>query len=274
MTPKSALLKSIAPVRIAYQALRHELQQNAERAPVHPDMKPWYDEMRETGICVVPNFLDRDLCNRLIEEIQRVARSYPAAVHHASNGADMRIFGADKASAMIDSYGREPRLMDLARAMLGNTAHNLFTLAGMIEASVTNLGSGEGWHRDSFFGQFKALIYLTDVNEDNGPFEYIRNSHRLSWKFSDRYRHRTPLHQPRVTDEMVAEILSKDATRLCTVTGGAGSIALVDTTGIHRGRPLRSGKRAALTNYYYRKRDVTPRLLNIFRPILGTDIPV
>ena len=33
--------------------------------------------------------------------------------------------------------------------------------------------------------------------------------------------------------------------------GKAGTLLLVNTTGIHRGRPLKAGSRYALTNYYY-----------------------
>ena len=37
--------------------------------------------------------------------------------------------------------------------------------------------SGGGWHRDHHFELFKVMVYLSDVNEKNGPFSYIEKSH-------------------------------------------------------------------------------------------------
>ena len=36
--------------------------------------------------------------------------------------------------------------------------------------------SGGGWHRDAHDCQFKVLMYLSDVNEKNGCFQFITNS--------------------------------------------------------------------------------------------------
>ena len=39
-----------------------------------------------------------------------------------------------------------------------------------------NLGSGGGWHRDTFFKkQLKFIIYLSDVGEKNGELFYKLN---------------------------------------------------------------------------------------------------
>ncbi len=38
-----------------------------------------------------------------------------------------------------------------------------------------------------------------------------------------------------------------------TLTGGAGTLLAANVKGLHRGKPLLSGERWALTRYYYRK---------------------
>jgi hypothetical protein len=35
-------------------------------------------------------------------------------------------------------------------------------------------------------------------------------------------------------------------------------VIIVDTSGLHRGMPIRSGERYALTNYYWPRRDAMP----------------
>ena len=36
--------------------------------------------------------------------------------------------------------------------------------------------SGGDWHRDGDVSQMKAMIYLSDVTENKGPFTFIRDS--------------------------------------------------------------------------------------------------
>ena len=42
-----------------------------------------------------------------------------------------------------------------------------------------------------------------------------------------------------------------DNNRIKTLEGKAGTLILVDTSMIHRGKPLNHGSRYAITNYYY-----------------------
>ena len=49
------------------------------------------------------------------------------------------------------------------------------------------------------------------------------------------------------------------------ITGKAGTLIIVDTSLIHRGRPLKNGKRYALTNYYYPYYQVN-KMKNHFKP--------
>lgn len=262
-----------APLRIAYRALL-DFSNRQSSGDLAPNIREWRDKVRLSGLHIVENFLPSDTCQDAVAEIDRLQQQYPAAVHHASRGADLRIFGADAASAPINRFASDAGLMALAREFLGQGAGNAFTLAGMITAAPDNLGSGEGWHRDAFFGQFKAILYLTDVSIDNGPFEYVLYSHHLARKYSDRYRHETPLHTTRITSEAVQNLTDAEPDRLRTICGKAGTLVLCDTTGIHRGHPIASGKRYALTNYYYTAREMTPAKIDTFRPVLGHHVPL
>jgi hypothetical protein len=263
---------ALAPLRIAIEALRDNLAAKPRDWTPGSFSARHFDLVQSTGLSVVENFADADTCRRLHAEIIRVQDHYPGAVSRRSNGADLRTFGEDKASEAIGQFGSDPQLHKLAVACLGQNAVNAFTLAATIRYTPGNQGSGEGWHRDAFVGQFKAILYLTDVSEDTGPFEYILNSHRLLSKYQDKRRHDVPLHTTRIKDEIVEEIIRHESERHKVVTGPAGSLVLADTTGIHRGRPLRSGSRAALTNYYFKADQVTPSFVDHFRPVLGIHI--
>lgn len=249
-----------------------------ERAPLanptSDDVKDWIHSVRQNGVCTVPGFYDPATCAELRQEILEVGERFPNAVHNMSNGADRRIFGAERAAAGIRAFADDPRLMNAARAVLSGDAANACTLAGVITHREDNLGSGEGWHRDSFFNQFKAIIYLTDVTKENGPFEYITRSHLVRQKFSDHSNYGIPLKSPRIEDAPVRRLIAAQPGRHRILTASMGTLVLADTTGIHRGMPLTRGERFALTNYYFPGKSLTPKLYDHFRPMLGRHLPV
>lgn len=97
----------------------------------------------------------------------------------------------------------------------------------------------ENFHRDVDDVNFlKLFIYLTDVDRETGPHEYIRGSHNLP-QMSDIKRH---------TDEEVLQTFGAD--RLVRFVGPAGTMFLESTFGLHRGLPVRSGRRLILQLIY------------------------
>ncbi|MCH9734997.1 MAG: phytanoyl-CoA dioxygenase family protein [Actinomycetia bacterium] len=223
---------------------------------------------------MIPGFYDPAACWKLRQEMLDVVECHPEAVHISSSGADRRIFGAERAAEGISAFAEEPRVLNAARTVLGGDAENAFTLAGIIAYRQGNLGSGEGWHRDSFFNQFKAIVYLTDVTESNGPFEYITHSHVAQRKFSDYRRYGIPLRTTRIEDASASKLIAAEPGRHRIFTASMGTLILVDTTGMHRGMPLVGGERFALTNYYFPGKSLRPKLFDHFAPVLGRHVPV
>ena len=97
-------------------------------------------------------------------------------------------------------------------------------------------------HRDSFASQLKAIIYLNDVNKDNGPLQYVRKSNNFMslseflFKFGKRNR-----------DE---EEETLDANQLETLKAKAGTLLFVDSRGMHKGKALSAGHRYSTTSYF------------------------
>lgn len=97
----------------------------------------------------------------------------------------------------------------------------------------------ENFHRDVDDVNFiKLFIYVSDVEHENGPHEYIRGSHDLA-----------QLNEiKRYTDEEVLAAFGKE--RLISFTGPAGTVFLENTFGLHRGLPVRAGRRLILQVVY------------------------
>ena len=109
------------------------------------------------------------------------------------------------------------------------------------------------WHSDpQSFRNLKVLIYLTDVDEDSGPFEIIKGSHIE--KFEGWYNPRAPLPHESTTSstrhssEKLLEIYGKN--RCHKVLGNPGDIIFADATAFHRGNvPINQNRCAIILNF-------------------------
>jgi len=182
-----------------------------------------------------PHFLDLQICEEICNEIdsqilKKVSQKY-------SNNTDDRIFyfKSEKHSTLLNTIGQAfcPK-----RYWLG------FYMANRIIYKDNNLGSGEGWHRDSWSGQRKLIIYLNGVSQDNGPTQLVNKSHSLINKLQSIIKGQGD----RVTDEYVNINFKSEIETLIANTGDA---VFFNPSAIHRGKPLKSGKRYALTFYFF-----------------------
>lgn len=209
--------------------------------------------VKNIGYHVIPDFIDSHICKQLRDKIDVFIDANPDKVKIESGGSDVRIYG-------VDRYTKQFNVDELI-----NTSNNLFssfswsikperfTLIGRIRSMESNLGSGGGWHRDSpIRHQFKTIMYLSDVESNNGPFQYIPYSHRYSSvKKSANYLN-VDLSKRRFTEEEIQNLIDNNiVSKLKEFTAKAGTVIVVDTRGLHRGKPLKSGDRYAITNYHF-----------------------
>lgn len=130
----------------------------------------------------------------------------------------------------------------------------------------------EAIHADSFHSSLKAWLFLNPVGEDQGPFTYVRGSHRftpqrLAWE------HARSLHDPATIDRLSArgsprvpeserEAMGLAAPEALAVAGN--TLVVADTVGFHaRGASTLPGERVEIWSYSRR---------NPFLPWLGGDL--
>lgn len=209
--------------------------------------------LQQDGYYVLESFLSSDKCKELRDKSDDFINSNPDKISVESNGSDTRVYGVDK----HDGTFKISKIEEISRIIFKKFSfifsEDSFFLLGRIESSETNLGSGSGWHRDSPIShQFKTILYLSSVNEDNGPFEYIKGSHRFgsivkSSKLLDK-----KISDKRFTEGEIAKLVDSEVIDNPTkFTAKEGSLIFVDTRGLHRGAPLREDRRYALTRYHF-----------------------
>jgi hypothetical protein len=164
----------------------------------------------------------------------------------------------------VSNFYHDNRISNLICYYLQSPNTVGYSMINRLTAKANNLGSGGGWHRDSLGNRdIKAILYVSDVSADNGPFQYLLGSHRVYHRLSVIWQCGEHLRKKRFEgDEAESFIISRS--ELQTVTGKAGTLVLADTTGIHRGCPISTGVRYAITNYYWRDaRSVPSRMIDI-----------
>ncbi len=204
------------------------------------------------GFCVIPDFYPIVTCNEIRLEIDRLIKKYAPQIYRDKDDSDRRLFGADRISPIIARFYKNEFISRIITAHEKTKNIVGLTLAARMEYKPGNLGSGGGWHRDwAINKQMKAILYLSDVEEENGPFQYIKESHRHWNIIRDSLLNNFEFNQNRFTNEQIEKMIKKKPRKLKIFVAKAGTLILVNTRGIHRGMPIKSGTRYALTNYYW-----------------------
>ena len=106
--------------------------------------------------------------------------------------------------------------------------------------------ASQNWHVDFDDKHLlKAFVYLTDVDADHGPFEYVPGSQAGGRRI---VREWVPMGYGRVSDDELAEKVP-DA-EIASFTGPKGTLILCNTSGLHRGGFATAGPRVLATATY------------------------
>jgi len=219
---------------------------------LNESQKKYLRAVQVDGVTVMENYCTPQECQLLMAELDRLLRDYEPAIVRDECNSDSRAYGADQVSDPIHKYYADPFITGIGRAYMGADLQNFFTMANKVVPVPGNVGSGGGWHRDTVHErQFKSILYLTDVTEETGAFTYLPGSHRLSDLFKTIAFAGIRYAQYQYTDAEIDRIVQKSGVEPKTISGKAGSLILVDSSGIHRGRPILTGVRYAMANYFY-----------------------
>lgn len=212
------------------------------------------DEVRQKGFVVIPDYYSKEMCARMREEIDNLFASNSEYLWVDPKKSDHRIYGAEKLSSTIKEFHDDPFLLKLAEAFNEVSIINSHTLVGKIDTVEDNLGSGQGWHRDSASPfQFKALMYVSNARDVNGPFQYLCGTHNIKSLYHHIWNCGMTVNHTRFNDKDIKHIQNCGDYEIKTLIADEGALVLVNTFGIHRGKPIKQGHRYALTNYYMNK---------------------
>ena len=206
-----------------------------------------FNDLKAQGYTIIYNYFSEDQCKKAAIDLKKAYENYPAFI---AKSEDKRIFGIEQILPVARTLAQDDDFLELGELINQERTYCAFTLGNWLESGKGG-SSGDGWHRDSFFSQYKALLYLTDVTEENGPFELLPGSHHLKSVLKGIEKAGIDYMQNRLSDDEVYRLEEILTTPRKPITGRAGTLILFNSSSVHRGRPIRSGERLAFTNYYF-----------------------
>lgn len=208
-----------------------------------------HDSLKEVGIFRIKDFISSDECENILNEVKST-KADNQKVRVDDLASEYRVWNAEKVYPSISSFLHSNSVKNISKELGLKPSFCIYNHIWPGE-----YGSGGGWHRDTRFqNQYKCIIYLSDCFQDNGNFVYLKKSHKnfspyLLTRPMDLFR------KPRY--DYLSSIFKFFASNYF---GKKGTAMIVNTTGIHRGSPVKKGERHALTIYFNSGVNLEPNL--------------
>ena len=137
-------------------------------------------------------------------------------------------------SKYILKAANNPNLLNILKSYFG-CSFKLDWVWAWWSFPSNELAGPQLFHRDYESMNFlKVFVYLSDVDEFNGPHEYIIGSHKIDKLYK----------RERFSDQLINENFQKD--KIFTIKGKRGKTFIANTFGIHRGLQPKNKKRLVL----------------------------
>ena len=196
--------------------------------------------IKKTGYCILKNYYSKEECENIIKDTKNISQN----IINNGEGNDLRITNFENISCGANKFLNDEFLINIGTQFMGHKVDKIKKRCqlGILKYKNGDECSGGGWHVDNHNPQFKAILYLTNVNLNNGPFAII--SPPIT---SKDYEPVSQKKNTRFPDKIEEDY--KD--NIQYLTGNIGDVIVVNTQNIHRGTIIKNGERISLTNYYY-----------------------
>ena len=252
-----ARLRSNQAFYSAYQYLRNgaellprriRYQMNHPSSTLSAEQQNILATLRKEGIVALPDFLSEEAIaamKSVIDQAIKEKRYYYAAGKFAFQDPPPNLADIGRLNVIDPTY-HSPEFIrfalngfirGIADAYIG-VESTLAGIAAYRTQPTRNHPKGAfHWHFDNAYAQLKAIAYLTDVGEEDGPFAFVPGTKKfrpVSANYMD----------TRIADEDVP------AGTYINCVGKAGTVLIVDTRIIHRATPNRSKDRDVVSVIY------------------------
>lgn len=253
----ATVVKNLRP---ATETVRRDLREYArararrERTQLSEAESRWLSDLRRDGYAVVNDYWPRERALELRDTLEAYLEEGKS--RDFDNGAYLRfwddrpydqgvrrIYHVERLIPELADHRHDPSILKVASEYYSTPFHS----GVLVFQHNTQWNEGTRfYHVDIFDKEFKTFLYLDDVDAGNGPFAYLRGTHR-SWGLRLRKMLKDGKQATGFSEDEIASVLDREV----QIEAPAGTLILVDVRGIHRGSPQVERSRSVLVNYMY-----------------------
>jgi phytanoyl-CoA dioxygenase PhyH len=244
--------------RLFYELQRLRAYRRVRVRPELTERRDLLQQLTETGIALVPEYLPRtqvDEMRAAADETLEAAKGgkLPGKAFTIQPHILVRVARADVLVPATQPFFSDPVIRSVMEAYISPDVAS-YRRELDYRYGLTHVAQADLFHFDNWRPICKAFLYLTDVTEENAPFVFLQGSHQLggwrrphaitydAWGPSGRFGHFFP--------QEIRDLQSRFQWPELVCTGPAGTLILADFRGLHRGTPLRAGRRILLNNTF------------------------
>ncbi|MGH9970706.1 MAG: phytanoyl-CoA dioxygenase family protein [Pyrinomonadaceae bacterium] len=237
-------------------------------------VKDKVDELRSEGILVLHDFLPRDLFERVEQECRRLLDEKPDKLPDKRFG--LNVLERSKILSVSESelpnvyeFLANPEIHAILRAAEKRSFDSHFAsgrpeVNRLIQGNISDEVDVEtNLHSDVFFNTHKLWLYLTDIENKDGPFVYVKRSHRLSLT-QLRYIYDESRKQNMGSRRISPEELEQVGLKETTVTCPKNTVVIANTYGYHRRLSGQQGGKREAIHIHLRAHPFRPSNLSVF----------
>lgn len=217
------------------------------------------------GFSIIENFLTNEEIDISVNNIEKNIENQNSKVYSVRNentGGDKRLFAFENKCIISYEFKHNSLINEIANKYCKDKLKSYFILAGKVSFKKNeNTNSGGDWHKDSDEKQIKAMVYLNDVDVDNGPLLFItdsklkepkRRKNELTFESIIRFFKYRSFYPPRYSSSVINKYLTENNFSIKKITAKKGTLILFDSSYIHRGDNIKKGHRYSLTSYFHK----------------------
>jgi hypothetical protein len=223
----------------------------------HPEHREVLEELDREGIAVIPGFFSKEDCDRILAELDGIYDQVKAGTFGGkfqyNHEKLIRTIETDTVAETTKQFFQHPVLDQIAKAYIDPKAY-AYRRESELRDTVNEVQQADTYHFDDWRMRFKFFLYLTDVEQENAPFTYLTRTHK-----SFKGRRKKDLEYERDGEtgayghfhpQEVREVRRHldCAEKVCIAK--AGTLIIADFRGLHKGTPLKSGRRVLLNATY------------------------
>lgn len=220
-------------------------------------------QVRENGIAVIPSFFSADIFQNIKDECDKIEIKVTNESAPHIKRETLAKDNYKNPNPILNKYlARNPFINQIVSGVLGKEI--LITPKVQLEYSFyreEDLGKPttdvrpDNLHFDVSYPTVKCFLYLSDIDERNAAFRYIKGSHkmtlqrlRMEYKMSIAWFRG---YHNNESSEVSQEFVEKQGMNLSTISGVANTLVIVNTMGFHsRGQYLTTTPRYILLVSY------------------------